>query len=164
MPLTTVERYLAKVDVRGSDECWPWTAATDRDGYGIFWGGERYPHNNAPIMVKATRWGWKHHRGTDPGKLLVRHTCDNPPCQNPAHWLLGTNADNMRDMRERGRGHGPGFGEANHQTVLTDAQVRIIRASYIPYVVSQQALADEFHVSREHIRDIVSGKKRSSVI
>lgn len=38
----------------------------------------------------------------DPGPVL-RHRCDNPPCINPAHLEPGTQADNVRDMAERGR-------------------------------------------------------------
>ena len=37
------------------------------------------------------------------GKLVMRHTCDNRNCISPAHIIIGTRTDNMRDMISRGR-------------------------------------------------------------
>jgi hypothetical protein len=33
---TLEERFWSKVDKRGAGECWPWRAATNDDGYGLF--------------------------------------------------------------------------------------------------------------------------------
>jgi len=38
-----------------------------------------------------------------PKGMVVRHTCDNPPCYNPDHLLSGTYQDNVNDAKERGR-------------------------------------------------------------
>lgn len=51
---------------------------------------------------------WEVHFGPVPKGLVVRHSCDNPPCCNPDHLLIGTQQDNVNDMIERGRYRGSG--------------------------------------------------------
>ena len=91
-----VERFLAKVCIpTDPNRCWEWTAGKDRKGYGSF---KRYRKT-----IKAHRMAWAITSGDVPDGLFVCHTCDNPSCVNPAHLWLGTNADNVRDMCEKGR-------------------------------------------------------------
>lgn len=94
-PTNRPEDLWKYVAVGAPDECWPWTAATRRRGYGIFTVNRR--------NFVAHRLAFQVATGIDPGELLVCHTCDNPPCCNPAHLFLGTNSDNMRDMVAKGR-------------------------------------------------------------
>lgn len=92
------ERFWPKVAKRGPDECWEWTASRTPQGYGKI--GRR--KGESPAI--ASRVSWEMHNGPIPDGLHVLHRCDNPPCVNPAHLFLGTNADNQRDMRAKGRG------------------------------------------------------------
>lgn len=95
-PKDPVERYLAKVDRRGPDECWPWTAACFEKGYGAFRLGDK--------QLKAHRFGFQTFVGPIPDGHIICHTCDNPPCQNPGHWFSGTTRDNAIDRKTKGRG------------------------------------------------------------
>lgn len=84
--------------VRKTPTCWIWTGAIlrARGGYGAFdirGNGEN----------KAHRASWVIAFGPIPNGLFVLHRCDTPSCVNPAHLFLGTNADNMRDMAQKGR-------------------------------------------------------------
>lgn len=91
--------------------------------------------------------------------VVVRHTCDNPRCINPDHLIAGTQADNIRDRVERGRGRVP-KGEAHHANRLTATQVWLIRNRYIPRckVNGTHALAKEFDVHQSVISRIVNNR------
>lgn len=81
-------------------ECLEYDGARCSFGYGsikIVVGAGIYRAEQAHRIV------WETHYGSIPDGLLIRHTCDNPPCCNPEHLLLGTQKDNMHDMAERGR-------------------------------------------------------------
>jgi hypothetical protein len=75
--------------------CWLWLGSLNLKGYGR-------------LMIKkksvlAHRFSWEHHNGPISKGLLVCHKCDTPSCVNPDHLFIGTHADNLRDMRNKGR-------------------------------------------------------------
>jgi hypothetical protein len=96
LPDGTSERFWAKVGPRQEGQCWIWTGGLCSHGYGQFWSvGARYRANRFVLFLE---------RGVRPPRdQVVRHTCDNPPCVNPDHLIIGTHADNAADMVERGR-------------------------------------------------------------
>ena len=92
--MKTAQEFWSHVAVGSADACWPWTSRTAR-GYGnlYFRGRTQMAHRVAFELAN----------GPIPAGLLVRHTCDNPPCCNPAHLLLGTHRDNAWDRERRNR-------------------------------------------------------------
>ena len=92
--------------------CWEWTATRNRQGYGVV----GLAINGKPCGVPAPRLQWMHHHGEIPPGQVVMHTCDNPACINPGHLRLGTQADNLADMRAKGR--------ANHRPNHVAARAR----------------------------------------
>jgi Mor family transcriptional regulator len=112
-----VNRFWSYVDVRGEDECWEWTGARHKSGYG------RVKHEAKTLL--AHRVAWAVH-DSDPGDLLVLHTCDVPACCNVAHLFLGTNADNTADAVSKGRHvHGESSGVAKFsETEVLDIRSR----------------------------------------
>lgn len=142
------QRFWAKV--HKTDTCWLWTGAKSR-GYGQIGRGGK--------AIKTHRVSWELHNGPIPAGddyhgMCVLHTCDIPACVNPDHLFLGTNADNVVDMIAKGR-RASTSGEAHHNAKLAAEQVLEIRSRQRQ---TQQALAKEFDISREQIRDIRSGK------
>ncbi len=94
------ERFHPHVDKSsGPDACWPWTRSKIRDGgYGQIGRGG---HDGGIVLTH--RLAWEIANGPVPDGMRVLHECDNPPCCNPKHLFLGTQADNLRDMTAKGR-------------------------------------------------------------
>ncbi len=90
--------------------------------------------------------------GDIPTGLLIRHTCDNRGCINPAHLLLGTYADNSRDMTERNR---QAKGSKINTAKLTRTDVEQILK--YPHTVSNAEIAKKYNVNALNISRIRNG-------
>lgn len=138
------ERFEAKF-IKG-DGCWEWTAVKDKDGYGKV--------KIAGRQKMAHRVSYQLYIGAIPDGLFCLHHCDNPSCVNPAHLFLGTDADNMQDCLNKGRGARP-FGEKHWGAKLTEEQVKTIRARRIDGVRNTD-LAKEYGVAHQTISNVTN--------
>ena len=143
-----------------SKDCWVWTGACNRVGYGhLFWGGEWW---------LAHRLSWFLTKGQIPKGMLVCHRCDNPCCVNPDHLFLGTQSDNLRDSVKKGRWNNGDrhwtrrhpekvtCGSSHWNAKLTDSSAReILQMAMSGH--SQRALAKRFGVSPRTIQDLLRG-------
>lgn len=102
MQAKDIQRFFYYVDRRSSDECWNWTGAVNRRGYGKTKVGGR-----AGKYWAAHRLSYLIHYNVDPGDYWVLHSCDNPACVNPAHLRLGTSLENNRETSAKGRYQNP---------------------------------------------------------
>lgn len=164
-PLAPLEVRLWSKVARVPSGCWEWQGFRQPTGYGqIGMGRQR-------LGVASThRVAWElHNQAAVPPGLVVRHKCDNPPCCNPHHLVVGTHADNHGDMVSRGR---MARGSMLPHTKLTDPQVQEIRLRYDPKgggtgrggTRSNAArLAEEFGVSKAYIMQLVHGWYRRDV-
>lgn len=98
-------RFWKKIDVRGDDECWPWTGCLSFGGYGM---NSRSVLGLSTTSI-STRIMWSFLMGTLPRGIQVCHTCDNPKCMNPSHHFFGSNKDNANDKVLKGRARPPVF-------------------------------------------------------
>lgn len=124
IPETALNPYYQKAfwsKAKPDGDCLVWSKSVDAKGYGRV----RVPGSRAHF--RAHRIAFLISTGVDPRDLLVCHTCDNPPCIRPEHLFLGTVADNVADMMEKGR-HKPtgGSGEDNPNATLSEGDVREI--------------------------------------
>lgn len=141
-------RFWDKVEKRGPNDCWEWTAAKDRQGYGHF----RYKGD----LINAHRLVWLFTHGPIPKNLCALHHCDNEGCCNPSHLFLGTHRDNMLDMVKKGRHH-------NKFQQLTEQQVKEIKIE-LTEGTFHRSIAKKYGVVRETITAINRHKSWSHVI
>jgi hypothetical protein len=77
--------------------CVEWTGYRNSKGYGLTWVREENCQRLAHRVL------WERERGPIPEGMVIMHTCDNPPCVNLEHLRLGTQAENLADMKAKGR-------------------------------------------------------------
>lgn len=147
-PLT--DRFFGMVGQKTANGCILWGGQRDKHGYGTIFSGPR-PRKH----LLAHRVSYEIFRGPIPAGLGVLHECDNPPCINPYHLFLGTQADNMADKMHKGR-QCPG--EQHYLHKLTEADVRAIRNRYLQGDESYAQLGKEFGVHEGTIKQIIRGK------
>lgn len=86
--------------VQAGDDCWPWIAGHDRDGYGKFAIGQG---GHEQIHTRAHRFAYETFIGPIPEGTVVCHSCDNPPCCNPKHLFIATPLGNNADKVAKNR-------------------------------------------------------------
>jgi hypothetical protein len=137
---TLAERYERFV-VRRPDGCWDWVGAVNNSGYGKL--GRAYAH----------RVSYEIHHGPIPTGMFVIHSCDNPPCTNPAHLRAGTAADNMADANSRGRLLGsPSSGQKI--TIEQAREIKRLRAAGW----TRRQVSERFGIHMDNITEITSGR------
>lgn len=148
--------------------CILWTGAKAGNGYGVT--------SENGKQVYAHRKAWQDANGPIPSGMVIAHKCDTPACHNPEHLFACTQAENLADMRAKGRGntgerHGSrtkpervARGERVGTSKLTEDQISAIRAEYIPgrpghrNPHSLSALAAKYGVAFQTISKIVNRK------
>lgn len=160
---TAEERFWEKVDKTpgyGPDgDCWKWTGKTDKREthcYGKFWLEDKWvrPHRYVYELANDCKI---------PDKMVIRHQCDNVLCCNPAHLLIGTQADNVADMIARNRTN-HAKGEQVNTCKLTEAQVREIKKHHVGRHGDSSRLAREYGVSAPTIDAIIRGNTWKHVV
>lgn len=126
-----------------AEGCWEWRGPRSHD-YGT---------------LRAEGAVWLAHRlsytvfvGPIPEGDVICHRCDNPICMNPAHLFAGSQADNLHDMHNKGRGV---RGSRQHAAVLTEDDVKSIRSDRARGVPALD-LAARYGVHKRQIYKVVN--------
>lgn len=138
---TLEERFWAKVERLGDDDCWNWIGASRPRGYGVISKNGR--------QTSATHVSLEIHGCDVPDGLWVLHKCDNPKCVNPKHLYIGNALQNSRDAVIRNR----------FKRKLTPIQAQEIYKS----TESTKILSNLYGVSEAMIGHIKSGRKWGNV-
>lgn len=137
--------------------CWEYRGPRFAKGYG------QVKVNGQPCLVH--RESFKHFVGEIPEGLIIRHTCDNPPCMNPQHLIPGTDKQNAEDREERGRTARGDRGRG----LLTDQQVMAIRHHLNQFTErisrgrEMSKLAEEYGVSKSTIGQVYRRRRYAHV-
>lgn len=150
------QKFMRFVMHEPTSGCWLWVGAVRESN--------SCSHGHLKIdgqYVLAHRQSYRLFCGNIPDGMVVRHKCDNGYCVNPCHLELGSQADNMRDMRARGRKKQP-RGERIGGAKLTPEEVlEIWGILQVGSYSTLRSLGEKYGVSPSAIMSIRDGKKWS---
>jgi hypothetical protein len=148
-----IAHRLLRKSVSVESGCREWTGWCDGGGYG------RVAVDRGMRPAHVVSWEIANGRPVPEGKV-IRHSCDNPPCIEPDHLLVGSQAQNVADMFERGRCDRSG--ERNNSAKLTSQAVQAIRAKHAAGQ-SITSLRREYGVSASQVKNIITRKQWKEV-
>lgn len=152
--VSLTKRLWDKIEIKSKNECWEWQGSTTSFGYGHIGKGGR----NGKTIV-SHRIVWELNYGEIPKGMKICHKCDNPKCCNPRHLFIGTQADNLKDCRDKGRAKGGSLpGIKNPNAKLTEDQVKEIRELYSRGNVYQRELANKYNITQTQVGLIIREK------
>jgi hypothetical protein len=135
----------------GADACWPWTRSRSQRGYGqLVINGRSYKAHRMAFFLEHGHW-------PQPYGL---HSCDRPPCCNPAHLFEGTQDDNMKDCAAKGRAsHTPkSWGESHWHAKMTGQDVDAMRQEFSAGRASLEDLCRRYGLKKGGAHSILKGK------
>lgn len=148
---TPTQLFFKNVTPGLPDECWEWQGYINNSGYGELRCG------TGPLL-RAHRVSYEIHKDVIPPHMHVCHSCDNRRCVNPAHLWLGTDADNVHDMDNKGRRVVvPHYGEDHGMAKLTKEQVLQIR-QFAQSGMSYEEIGRRFAISDVHAGRVAKGE------
>jgi hypothetical protein len=160
---TIVKRFWAQVAEPNERGCRLWTGALrGKTGYGCMKVNKK--------VYDTHRLGFVIRFGTVSAGRVVRHSCDIRRCVE--HLLIGSSADNHRDMVVRGRAVTPAQMSAKMKALghrppppkrtLNPEQVRLVRMR-VKAGDTHQSIADDFGICRQSITMIVGGRTYTDI-
>ena len=147
-----IERFeLSIIRNYNNTECWFWKSCINSGGYGQISVDKK--------LIAAHIFSYRHFKSEIPTGMVVMHTCDNPPCVNPDHLILGTRKDNSDDKVYKLRHT---FGENHVHSKITNEQAIKIRQDYA-LGKPPSIIAEKYNLSKGAVRDIISGHNFANI-
>lgn len=138
------------VQVGAPGDCWLWMGRYySHSGYGRFFAfGYKW---------LSHRLAYHFHFGLRVDQWQVLHTCDNPPCCNPRHLFLGTNADNVADRVRKGRSARLA-GDLNGSRIHPESRPRGAAHPYVkhPELIARGSRHGNAKLTEQQVRRILS--------
>ncbi len=136
---TPIERFWNMVEK--TNDCWNWIGSVINNGYGQF------------NTKGSHRYSYELHFGKIPKGIFVCHTCDNRACVNPTHLFLGTQDENIKDAKAKGR-----MAKGSLQGISKLLENDIVEIRKLFNTKSQRQIAKLFNVSPATICNIFKNK------